>query len=481
MNVNKVLHTLGFLLIFLALFMILPLFFSLYYKDGDHFAILLSAGITATCGFLLWALTPGEKELSVRDSFAIVTLGWIAMACFGTLPYLLSGTLSSFTNALFESMSGFTTTGATILQNIEALPHGVLFWRSLTHWIGGMGIIVLSLAILPLLGVGGMQLFQAEVPGLVMDKISPRIQQTAKILWGVYLLLTVLETALLFFGGMSLFDALCHTFGTLATGGFSTKNASIGHFGSAYIHYVIIIFMLIAGANFALHYRALMGNFRSYLKDREFNFYIGMIVAAFLIVTLFNYHGHHYSSLPEVIRKSLFQVVSIQTTTGYVIADFEQWSILCQFLLLTLMFVGGCAGSTGGAMKVMRIMLLLRHGLRELKRLIHPRAVLPLRIGEKVIPDGAVTNILGFFFLYMLIFVLATLLMASLGLDLVSAIASVAATIGNIGPGLGSVGPTDNYAHIPLLGKWILLSCMLLGRLEIYTVLIIFSSSFWKK
>jgi len=480
MNIFSVLHILGLLLMFEAGAMLLPVPFSLYYQDPDFIAILISAGITFTAGLVAFLTTSFDRDLRPKEGFAVVTFSWISFSLFGSLPFVISGYIPSFTNAFFETMSGFTTTGATILTNIEALPHGLLFWRSLTHWLGGMGIIVLSLAILPFLGVGGMQLFRAEVPGPTADKLTPRMTETAKILWGVYVLISMAETLLLLLGGMNLFNALCHTFGTMATGGFSTKSASIGAFNSAYIHYVIIVFMLLAGTNFALHHRVLTGDWRAYIGNREFLFFMLIAgVAAVLIGadTLLL----RYDVIEEGIRHTLFQTVSILTTTGYGTADYEQWGFSSQMILFFLMFVGGCAGSTGGSIKVVRILVLLKFIYSEFVRLVHPHAVVPVRIGKTAVPREALNNILGLFILFVLIFVGGTLAMASLGLDMQTAMGSVAATLGNIGPGLGNVGPTDNYAHIPLFGKWILCSFMLMGRLEVFTVIILLSPSFWRK
>ena len=480
MNVRAVLSFLGALLVFEALSMVFPLIFSLYYNDGDLFSILISMAICFFSGSIIFLLNRTKADLRLREGFAIVGLGWTTLAAFGALPFVLSGAIPSFTDAFFETMSGFTTTGASILQDIESIPHGVLFWRSQTHWIGGMGIIVLSLAILPFLGVGGMQLFKAEVPGPVPDKLSPKIKETAKILWGVYLLVTIIETILLVFGGMSLFDALCHTFGTVATGGFSTKNASIAHFNSLYIETVIIIFMIIAGTNFSLHYKFLKGDIKTYFKDREFLFYFKMTILTVFGLTIFLVLTQ-FHNIGQSLRSAFFQVVSIMTTTGYATDDFELWQSGGQLIILLLMFIGGCAGSTGGSIKIIRIMLILKHGITEIKKLLHPNAYIPVRLGGRVVPPDVVTNILGFFLLYMILFAAGTVIMTLMNLDLITAISSVAATLGNIGPGLASVGPTDNYSHIPAFGKWILSLFMLLGRLELYTILILFVPEFWKK
>ena len=480
MRFHLVIHALGLLLMFLAVAILLPIPFSLYYADGGYVFFLIASGITLVSGFLLFKLTQLDQEVHAREAFAIVTLAWILFSLFGSLPFLLSGAIPNFTNAFFETMSGFTTTGATILEDIEVMPQGLLFWRSLTHWLGGMGIIVLSIAILPIMGVGGMQLFKAEAPGPAPDKLTPRVMETAKILWGIYVLISALETALLMAGGMTFFDALCHTFGTMATGGFSTKNASIGHYDSPYIQYVIIVFMILAGTSFSLHYKFLKKKFDCYRKNHEFNFFMLLIGGGMLFIG-FNTFRHHFPRLETAFRATLFQVVSILTTTGFGTADYEQWSATSQFILFIFMFIGGCAGSTGGGMKVIRLVILLQFVRAEVKRLLHPMAVIPVRIGDKVIPREIVTNVLGFQALMLGLFVLGVILMSIVGLDLVSAFGSVAATLGNIGPGLGSVGPTDNYAHIPVFGKWALTFFMLAGRLEIYTVLILFASAFWRK
>ena len=480
MHFASVIHLQGLLLMFLAASMLLPIPFSLYYGDTDYWALLISAGATFLSGFLIYKITRFKQDLRAKEGFAVVTLGWIILSLFGSLPFVLSGAVSSFTDAFFETMSGFTTTGATILVDIEPLPHGILFWRSLTHWLGGMGIIVLSLAILPFLGVGGMQLFKAEVPGPVADKLTPRITETAKILWGVYVLLSAAETGLLMLGGMNLFDALTHTFGTMATGGFSTRNASVGAYDSAYIDYVIIFFMLLAGTNFSLHYRFLRGDFRAHLRNTEFLYFLSIIALATIIIgvdTFFN----QYQNLPKALQDTLFQVVSIQTTTGYGTADYEQWAFSSQFVLFSLMFIGGCAGSTGGGMKVIRIHLLIKFVFSEITRLIHPHAVVPVRLRKITVPRDVVTNVLGFFILGVLVFIAGVFAMSALGLDMATSFGATAATLWNIGPGLGSVGPTDNYAHIPLIGKWMLSLFMLMGRLELFTVIILFSPAYWRK
>lgn len=480
MRIASVIHVLGFLLMCLGIAMLLPIPFSLFYHEKDLVALLMSSGITLIAGYAAFITTDLESDLRAKEGFAVVTFSWLFLSLFGALPFLFSGAIPDITNAFFETMSGFTTTGATILTDVESLGRGILFWRSLTQWIGGMGIVVLSIAILPFLGVGGMQLFKAEAPGPVADKLTPRVTGTAKILWSVYVLITVIQAALLMVGGMSLFDSLCHTFATMATGGYSTKNASIGAYNSAYIDYVVVIFMLLAGTNFSLHYRFLRGDFKAYFKNREFLFFLSIIGIATLVIGADTYFNN-YDSIAKTMQYTVFQVVSIVTTTGFGTADYEKWSFSSQFVLLVLMFLGGMAGSTGGGMKMIRVFVLVKFVFSEITRLLHPHAVVPVRIGHEVVPREVVTNVLGFFILYMLTFALGVLTMSTLGMDMATSFGSVAATLGNIGPGLGSVGPTENYAHIPAFGKWFLSLMMLMGRLEIFTVIILLSPFYWQK
>jgi trk system potassium uptake protein TrkH len=480
MNVALTLRILGALLLFLAASLSVPLLCAMICGDGTAWAFLLSAVICAVVGAGLFKTFRSERDLSIREGFAVVTFGWLFFALFGALPYLLAGGIPSVVDAFFEAMSGFTTTGSTILTDIEALAPSLLLWRSFTQWLGGMGIIVLSLAILPMLGVGGMQLFKAEVPGPTADRLTPRIQDTAKLLWGVYLLLSVIELGLLMAGNLSFFDALNHTFTTMATGGFSTKNASIAAFDSAYVDGVITVFMFLAGVNFSLHYLALRGRLGDFWRNEEFRFYLWLTIGATLLLTAFNRFGP-YDSLGTSLRYSAFQVVSIMTTTGYGTADFELWAVFCQYLLVACMFIGGCAGSTGGGMKVARILLLFKHAHVQLYRTIHPRAVRLVKLGERPVDKEVMQSILGFFALYLGIFVVASLAMAALGMDLISAGTSVITALGNVGPGLGSVGPVDNFAHVPAVGKLVLALCMLLGRLELFTVLVLVIPSFWRK
>ncbi|MDT8443385.1 MAG: TrkH family potassium uptake protein [Desulfuromonadales bacterium] len=480
MNITLTLRILGALLLSLAIALLFPVPFSWFYGDGAASAFILSSVISAACGGLLFNLFRSESDLSVREGFAVVTFGWTLFALFGALPFVLSGAIPSYLDAFFETMSGFTTTGSTILTDIEVLPPSVLLWRSLTQWLGGMGIIVLSLAILPMLGVGGMQLFKAEVPGPTTDRLKPRIQDTAKLLWGVYVLLTGVEILLLMAGGMSFFDSLNHSFTTMATGGFSTRNASIAAYGSAYIEWVITLFMFLAGINFSLHYLALRGKIGDFIRNEELRFYSGLVLFGTISITLLNM-GSTYPDFLDNLRFSAFQVVSIMTTTGFGTADYELWPVLCQYLLVFAMFIGGCAGSTGGGMKVARILLLFKHAHVQVFRLIHPRAVRLVKLGARPVDKEVMQSILGFFALYLGVFVAASFIMAGVGMDLPSAGASVIATLSNIGPGLGSVGPVDNFAHVPAFGKLVLAFCMLLGRLELFTVLVLVFPSFWRK
>jgi len=480
-SLSTVLNLLGFLNLLLAGSMAIPLLVNWIYDEPHPGAFISSIAITALSGLLMMVLFKrSSRDLTHREGFAIVALGWVNATFFGSLPYLFTGTFTSLANACFETASGFTTTGSTVLTGIEKHAHAILFWRSLTQWLGGMGIILLSLAVLPFLGVGGMQLYKAEVPGPTADKLRPRISQTARILWEVYILISAAEVLVLLLGGMNLFDSLCHTFTTMATGGFSPKNESIEFYKSPFLEYAITFFMFVAGANFSLHYRFLKGNFKTLWQDDEFRFYGSVAVLATLIVS-FNLWSSIHKDFLHSFRLAIFQVVSILTTTGFTTTDFEKWPPLSQYLLLFLMFIGGCAGSTGGAIKCVRILILLKQAVRELYQLVHPRAVLPVKLGKKVISADTLQGIWGLTFLYLLIFSLASLALSMMGLDILTSISAVATTLGNVGPGLGAVGPTDNFAHLPPAAKWILTVCMLAGRLEIYTLLILLLPEFWRK
>ncbi len=481
MNFRAILSVLGFLVGCSGAAMLLGIPFSIYYGDDDIVPLLISSGITVSIGFVTWRQFKSDKqELGQREGFIIASLGWVAISLFGTLPFILSGSITNFTDAVFETISGFTTTGASILTDVETLPHGVLFWRSMTHWIGGMGIIVLSLAILPFLGVAGMQLYKAEAAGPTKDKLAPRITETARLLWGVYVLLTFLETVLLLLGGMSFFDALCHSIGTVATGGFSTKNTSVAFFNSAYIDYVIGIFMFLSAVNFSLHFAALRGDVLNYFRNSEFKFYIlwlGSAVAFVTIVNLFTQPGYGFL---DAFRFSFFNVTSASSCTGFANADFALWGSAAQFVIVLVMFTGGCAGSTTGAIKSVRVMLLLRNTLAEIKRILHPDAIVPIKFNKRTVEPEILSVIASFFVLYLTSYVISVLIIVITGVDLVSALSGVAACMGEVGPGLNTVGPMGNYSSIPDLAKWVLSADMLLGRLELFTIMVVFTRSFWK-
>jgi len=483
MRWRYIVYIIGALVMFLGLTMLVPLAFGLFYADQSVLPLLKAMGLTVTIGGALFLVFRKERTatISQREGMAIVTVGWTAVGFFGALPFFLADGHWEIVDAFFESVSGFTTTGASILTNIEALPKGLLLWRSFIQWLGGMGIIVLSIAILPFLGVGGMQLYKAEVPSPVPDKLKPRIRDTAKILWKVYALFSFAELVLLMLGGMTFFDALCHAFTTMPTGGFSTQNASIAHFDSVYLDFVIIFFMVLAGINFSLHYQLFRGRPLAFWKDRECRFFLATVLVLIALVSSDLLRAQIYTSIGMAIRYGAFQVVSIVTTTGFATADYESWPAMSQHILLACMFLGASAGSTGGGMKCLRIMLCFKYCYKELFALVHPRAVTTIKLGGQTVPDDVMRSVLGFLALYIALFGISTIVLAGLGVDFVTAFGAVAATIGNIGPGFGAVGPIENYAQIPVMGKWLLIWCMLLGRLEIYTVLILLVPEFWRK
>jgi trk system potassium uptake protein TrkH len=475
---SNIAYTLSGLWLILGISFTLPLIFSFYYQDGLQLIFISQIAGLILLGLILRAFTKRPTELTLREGFLTVTLSWVTLSFFGSIPFMVSGFIPNFVDAFFETMSGFTTTGASILTNMETLPKSLLLWRDMTQWLGGMGVIALAVAIFPYLGVGGFQLFKAEVPGPIKDKISPRVSETARLLWIVYLVFTAAEILLLMLGGLSFFEALCTSFGTMATGGFHPRNASIAAYPSPYIQYVVAVFMFMAGVNFALHYWALRGKPDRYLKNPEFRFFSIVIIIAFLLIMIARLiHGKILSE--ELFRSSLFQTLSIVTTTGFVSEDYETWPFFTQLVLIFLMLIGGCTSSTGGAMKNVRVMILLKYMGSELKKIFHPHGVFPIKVGERLVPENIISNVMGFIALYILIFGLGVLAMASLGLDLVTSLGSVAATLGNVGPGIGLVGPTEHYAHIPIIGKWMLSFLMMVGRLEIYTVLVIFTRHFW--
>lgn len=483
MNYKLIFKMISYLLLITSLFLFIPLGIALYNNELDSFyAIAQSIGIAVLIFIIAFIFTKKNKRtgLSTRDGFLFVTFSWILVSFLGALPYYLSGSIPSFVDCYFETMSGFSTTGASILTNVEALPRSLLFWRSLTHWLGGMGIVVLTVAVLPLLGIGGMQLIKAEAPGPTMDKITPRIAETAKVLWFIYLGFTIAETILLQLGGMDLFDALIHTFSTVATGGFSCKGSSVGHYNSAYIDGIITFFMILAGINFGLHFRYLTGKAKILFSDTELKAYLSIFLGGTLLVT-FNLYGTFYNSIFESFRFASFQVASILTTTGFATADYEKWPYFSQTILLMMMFVGGCSGSTGGGIKVIRIVTLLKQGINEMKYLLHPRGVFTLRISGQPVKKEVIYSIAGFFFLYIVMLLITTLIVATSEEDILTCFTTALTTVGNIGPGFGKVGPAENFAFYPLYLKAYLSFAMLVGRLEIYTVLILFTRRFWSR
>ena len=492
-NFKIILHIMGLLLLCNGSFMLIAGLVSGIYQDGATLDILLAAIVTMLVGVMAMFYTRGHrKEVKRREGYVIVTFGWLIMSISGVLPYIFSGAIPNITNAFFETISGYTTTGASILNDIESLPQGILLWRSLTHWIGGMGIIVLAIAILPLLGIGGMQLFAAEAPGPGGDKLHPRITDTAKRLWLIYVGYTIAETLLLKLAGMSFFDAANHALSTLSTGGFSTKNASIAYWNNTpLIQYIVIVFMFLAGTNFVMSYFAFTGKVQRVLKDEEFRVYAifiasftviaGLIVHLQADVPISQYHPKVLGEGESAFRHSLFQVLAIVTTTGFVTADFTNWTPFLTVFFFGLMFLGGCAGSTSGGIKVMRHLLIIKNGLLEFKRTLHTNAIIPVRFNNKTISEHIVYNIIAFFVLYMLLFIIGALVLGYLGLDFESAIGGAASSLGNVGPALGDLNPVVNFSALPDFGKWWCGFLMLLGRLELFTVLILFVPYFWKR
>jgi trk system potassium uptake protein TrkH len=461
--------------------MLLGLPFSLYYHEKPAYTLVLSFLITSGSGGLLWFFTRKKNKdtINKREGFLFITFTWVAFSVFGILPFLISGAIPSITDAFFESMSGFTTTGASVLTDVEVIPQGILFWRSMTQWIGGMGIILLSVAVLPFLGIGGIQLYAAETPGAAKDKLHPRITDIARGLGGIYILLTIVLSGLLMLGGMNLPDSLCHAFGTMATGGFSTKNTNIGGY-SAYIQYTIIIFMILAGTNFTLHYLALQGKLRQVWRSEEFRKYLYILGFFSLIIAMFLVWKTGMDG-KKAFRDALFQVVSIVTTTGYSTSNYMVWPGGLWSFIIILMFIGGMQGSTGGGIKVLRQLLLFKNAGKELKRALHPQGVIPVRLNHEAVSQDIIYKVMAFFQLYILIFIFGAMILSFLGLDFETALGASISALGNIGPGLGNVGPAGNYAYFPATGKWFLSLLMLLGRLELFTVLILITPSFWKR
>jgi trk system potassium uptake protein len=480
-NIRHLVHVVSLILIALSAALAVSGAVAVGYGDGDAPAFLVATAVVLILGLLGRGITRLSRDLSIREGYAVVAFAWVAVGLAGAIPYLVAGVVESPVHALFESVSGFTTTGATVFGDIEALPRGILFWRALTQWLGGMGIIVLGIAILPFLGVGGMQLFRAEVPGPTPERLQPRIAQTAKLLWYVYAGLTAAQVGLFLLGGLSVFDAVTHAFTTLSTGGFSSRNESMAAFDSAFIHYVTIVFMFAAGISFALHYRALTSRGRGYLGDAELRFFATVLGVATVVVTaLVLVDSGAERGLERVFRDALFQVTSIGTTTGYVNHDYGLWPGGAQLILLGLMFMGGMAGSTAGGAKAIRLHLLFRHGLAEMKKSLHPRAVVATRAGRQVIRDDILLNVLAFLLLFFSLFAVGVAVLAILGHDLPTAVGASAASIGNIGPGLGGVGAVEHYGWMDPASHCVLMFLMLVGRLEIFTILLLFHPDMWK-
>jgi len=480
LNFRMIFKSLGMVVCIEALCMIPSLIVSFIYGGSDINAFIFSILITAVVGLAMYLIRIKKSTFYSRDGFAIVSLSWILVSFFGSLPFILSRAIPSPVNAFFESVSGFTTTGASILQKIEGLPEGILFWRSFTHWMGGMGVLVLTLAILPSVGASSFHIMKAEATGPSPEKLVPKLGQTAKILYSIYIVLTASEAILLVLAGMPLYDSLIHAFGTAGTGGFSIKNASVGAYGSIPVEVIITIFMLLFGVNFSLYFQILKGSFKNFYKDEEFRFYIITILSSIVLVTL-NLLENGLYTVGESLRYSSFQVSSIITTTGYVTADFNLWPVLSKCILLVLMFIGAGAGSTGGGMKCIRILLLFKIFRRETSKIIHPRAIHPIRIGGKSVEEETLTKTLSFFFMYIAIFVISTLFISLDGKDIISSVSSVIATISNIGPGLEIAGPVGNYSSFSVLSKFIFSFCMIAGRLELLPMIILFSPAAWKR
>ncbi|MDY3868186.1 MAG: TrkH family potassium uptake protein [Pyramidobacter sp.] len=467
--------------------MLLPALWA-YFDGTPDFPVLALCALFSlgVSGAAFWLSRPRGAirrggDFGAREAFAIVSFSWIVASVIGAMPYVLYGSVPTFTDGFFEAMSGFTTTGASILTDIESNPRGILLWRALTHWLGGMGIIVLGLAVMPLLGTGAMELYKAEVPTPIPEKLTPRLHQTAVLLWELYFLLTALETGALMLCGLSFFDSVTHSFATLATGGFSPYNASIAHFASPTVEWVITLFTFLAGVNFTLHYLFLRGEFGAYFKDDEFRFYTWLAAGAAVIMTISALAHAMPGGAAKVFRHAVFQVVTILTTTGFSVTDTEQWPVLCHLTLLLLMFIGGCAGSTGGGIKVLRVLLLARSAGKEMKQTLQPHRVLCVRVNGKPVKNSILTSVTAFFVLYMFIYGALVLFMTALDIDLVSSMSGVLACLSNVGPGLGNYGPVDNYAGVPSVGKWVLSFAMLIGRLELLTVLMLFMPSVWRR
>lgn len=483
MRIKAILHIIGGLALAIGICMLLPLAFSIYYMDNGLIPLIASALTATGLGAALLLLFRRQfdrgKVLNQREGVATVACGWFAAGFLGALPYIFADTFPTWTDAAFESFSGFSTTGSSVMADIEAVAPGLLLWRGMTHWLGGMGIIVLSLAILPYLGAGGMQLYKAEVPGPTPDRMTPRLKDTAVILWQVYILMTVAQTILLWLGEMNLFEALAHTFATVATGGFSTKNASLAAFGS-YSQWVCTVFMFLAGINFVLHFNLLRGAGLAALKDEELRLYVQITFGAIFVIFMQRLLAGGVP-VEANLRTSAFQAISILTTTGFITSDYILWPALAQAVILLLMVVGGSAGSTGGGVKCMRILVAGKMLYHEMFRLVHPNAVRLLKFNRVALPPNVVTGCFSFLSLYGVIWAASTLVVAATGADLGTASSAALTCLSNVGPGFGAVGPTDNFLHLSMLAKWVLSLDMLLGRLELFTIFVLCFPEFWRR
>lgn len=479
-NPQPISNVIGVLLLIIGFLMLCCVPVSWFHKSGDATSLFFSGACTMIFGIISWQYKfKSEANVNKREGYLIVAFGWLAMILFSSLPFLFSGVVDSYTDALFESVSGLTTTGATIFTDIEILPHGILVWRSLTQWMGGMGIIVLTVALFPLLGIGGIELFVAEAPGPTSDKIHPRIKEVAKRLWFIYVGLTVFLFFILWLEGMSSFDAFNHSLTTMATGGFSTKNASVAHFASPLIEYTLIIFMFVAGINYTLIYYFFKRKWKNIWASDEFRTYLFLVLTLTLGITTWVHLTQDYS-LEYSFRTVLFQIVSLITTTGFVTADYTSWGISLTMIFFILLFVGACAGSTSGGIKLIRHIVFFKNALLEFKRLLHPRAIIRIKINKQIVAPKILTHILVFLILYLSLFVVGSIVLSMTGMDFLSSVGAAATSLGNVGPGIGNVGPVDNFALLPDTAKWVLSILMLLGRLELFTILIIFSPYFWR-
>ena len=484
-NIRMVFRTMGALLLIEAFFMAIALGVSLWYDEADNGIFLISTIITLLAGLLgLCIGRRAESRMGEREGYVIVAMVWVVFSFFGMLPYYLSGQVPTLTDAWFESMSGFSTTGATIIPDLDVITHGLLFWRSLTQWIGGMGIIVLSIAILPIFGLNGMQLYAAEVTGLTYEKLSPRIADTAKLMWSTYLILTTTEIISLWLCGMPLFDAICHSFSTIATGGFSTKNNSFAFYDSAAIHYIVTLFMFISGINFVILIYLVRGKARNFFLDEEMRWYSAAVAFFAIALTIGLYisrPGWTGVEMERAFRDSIFTVISAMTSTGYTISDYMYWPVVAWVVIFFLMLTGACAGSTAGGIKWIRLSIIIKNGIAEFKRRIHPNAIIPVKINEKTVPQQTINNIMAFLIFYVFIIVVTVVVFCSCGVDFDESIGAAVSAIGNVGISIGQFGPSGTYADFPTVAKWVMSFVMLIGRLEIFTVLLLFTRVLWRK